>query len=68
MEIAIHWGAAQADKMKDLATEYGYELENRPPLDMEALDDDLENVAGGTYFDVCNAIMEWLGYDPAICD
>ena len=67
IEIATHMGeSTQTDEMTALASEYGYELEKRPSLDMEELsDDDLENVAGGNAF--CEAVLEWLGYDIKLC-
>lgn len=70
MKIAKHVGGTQTDEMIALAAEYGYELEKRPPLDMEALDDDdLENVAGGVkYNDFCIFVCKIFGLGPDSCE
>ncbi len=50
--------------------EQGYELEKKPPLEMEALsDDDLENVAGGIELAdaFCEFVMWLIMEDDYIC-
>ena len=45
---AKHFDGGQPDALKNLAAEYGYELEPELPEDPESLsDDELDNVAGG---------------------